>query len=69
MEEILGDARQDQAGQLQDRQRFDSEVKDFHRDPDAWRTRHPYDDHQKKHRYDPYNCRKKAGFEIFDVFD
>ena len=71
MEKTLGDARQDQAGEQQDRQRFDSEVKDFHRDPDAWRTRHPYDDDQKKHSYDDdYNYRKKKkGLNIFDIFD
>ena len=40
-----------------------SEVDTFHRDPEAWRRSHPYDD--------DYNYRKKknGGFDLFDIFD
>ena len=71
LEKILGDARQDVAGREQDRQRFDREVQDFHRNPDAWKQQHPYDPKQGRHRYDDdYHYRKKKkGFDIFDIFD
>jgi Zn-finger nucleic acid-binding protein len=71
LEKILGDARQEVAGQRQDVQKFDREVQDFHRDPDAWRKSHPYDSGQGRHRYDDdYNYRKKKkGFDLFDIFD
>jgi len=71
LEKILGDARQERAGQEQDRQRFDREVQDFHRNPDAWKQQHPYDPGQARHRYDDnYHYRKKKkGFDIFDLFD
>jgi Zn-finger nucleic acid-binding protein len=70
LEKILGDVRQNAAGQEQDRQRFDREVQDFHRNPDAWKQQHPYDPGQDRHRYDDnYHYRKKKGFDIFDIFD
>lgn len=71
LEKVLGEARQETSGREQDRQRFDREVQDFHRDPDAWKRRHPYDSQDKRHRYDDdYHYRKKKkGFDIFDIFD
>ncbi|WP_374473173.1 zf-TFIIB domain-containing protein [Phenylobacterium sp.] len=71
LEKILGDARQEQSGMQQDRQRFDREVEDFHRNPDAWKQRHPYDSAQHRYKYDDdYHYRKKKKkFDIFDIFD
>lgn len=71
LEKLLGGARQEQAGQQQDRERFEREVADFHRDPDVWRKNHPYDREHSRYRYDDdYNYRKKKKkFDIFDIFD
>ena len=46
-------------------------MRDFHRDPEDWRRRHPYDQKHGQHRYDDdYHYRKKKkGFDIFDIFD
>ena len=70
LEKLLEGQRQEQSGQQQDRQRFEREVTDFHRDPDDWKRRHPYDP-RHGHRYDDdYHYRKKKkGFDIFDIFD
>jgi Zn-finger nucleic acid-binding protein len=71
LEKLLGGVRQEQASQQQDRERFDRDVQDFHRDPDAWRQRHPHDRDQGRHRADDhydYKKRKKK-FDIFDIFD
>lgn len=71
LEKLLGGARQEMAGQQQDRERFEREVSEFHRDPDVWRQKHPYDRQQGHYRYDDdYNYRKKKKkFDIFDIFD
>lgn len=71
LEKILGGVREEVSGQQQDRQRFEREVQDFHRDPDAWKRAHPYDSGDRRHRYDDdYHYRKrKKGFDIFDIFD
>lgn len=71
LEKLLGGARQEQAGQQQDRERFEREVSEFHRNPDVWRQNHPYDREHGRHRYDDdYNYRKKKKkFDIFDIFD
>ena len=71
LEKLLTEGRREQAGQQQDRDRFEREVKDFHRDPDAWRQSHPYDREHGRFRYDDdYNYRKKKKkFDIFDIFD
>lgn len=71
LEKLLSEQRQEQAGQQQDRQRFEREVTDFHRNPDAWKKSHPYDDREKRHRYDDdyHYKKKKKGFDIFDIFD
>lgn len=68
LEKILGEARNEAGGQAQDRQRFEREVQDFHRDPDEWKRRHPQD--QGRRYDDDYHYRKKKrGFDIFDIFD
>ena len=71
LEKLLGEARQEQAGQQHDRDRFEREVSDFHRDPEAWRRKHPYDREHGRYRYDDdYHYRKKKKkFDIFDIFD
>jgi Zn-finger nucleic acid-binding protein len=71
LEKLMEGTRQEQAGQQQDRQRFDREVQDFHRNPDAWKQQHPYDPNQGRHRYDDnyHYKKKKKGFDIFDIFD
>ncbi|WP_395672207.1 zf-TFIIB domain-containing protein [Phenylobacterium sp.] len=71
LEKILGESRQEAAGQQQDRQRFEREVQDFHRNPDAWKQSHPYDDREKRYRYDDdyHYKKKKKRLDIFDIFD
>ncbi|MCR5880784.1 zf-TFIIB domain-containing protein [Phenylobacterium sp. J367] len=71
LEKILGDVKTESQGQSQDRQRFEREVDQFHRDPDAWKRQHPYDSAHKRYKYDDdYHYRKKKkGFDIFDIFD
>jgi Zn-finger nucleic acid-binding protein len=71
LEKLLGQQRADQAGQQEDRTRFEREVQDFHRDPEDWKRRRHQD--VKQGRYDDdrdYNYKKrKKGFDIFDIFD
>lgn len=71
MEKILEGAKADRRGFDDDRQRFGQEVETFHRDPEAWRRQHPYDDREKRYKYDDnYHYRKKKkGFDLFDIFD
>lgn len=72
LEKILEGARGDQAEQKQVHERFEQDVRDFHRDPEDWRKRHPYDTEAKRYRYDDdhYRYRKrKKGFDLFDIFD
>ena len=71
LEKLLSEQRQEQQGQSQDRQRFDREVQDFHRNPDEWKKRHPYDNQQARYKYDDdyHYKKKKKGFDIFDIFD
>ena len=71
LEKILGGAREAQAGQQEERQRFEREVQDFQRDPDAWKRSHPYDSGERRHRGDDDDRyrKKKRGFDIFDIFD
>ncbi len=71
LEKLLEGQRQEQAAQQQDRQRFEREVGDFHRAPDAWKKRHPYDAQHGRYRYDDdyHYKKKKKHFDIFDIFD
>lgn len=71
LEKLLEGTRQEQTAQVQDRQRFDREVQDFHRNPDEWKKRHPYDSQHGRYRYDDdyHYKKKKKGFDIFDIFD
>lgn len=72
LEKILAGARETETEQQQVQQRFEREVQDFHRDPDDWRKRHPYDEGAKRYRYDDDHYRyrkKKKGFDLFDIFD
>lgn len=71
LEKLLEGQKAESAGQQQDRQRFEREVEQFHRDPDDWKRRHPYDPREQRHRYDDdYHYKKrKKGFDIFDIFD
>eukprot|EP01030_Chromulinospumella_sphaerica_P017696 gene17696-17531_t len=72
LEKILSGGREQQQDLSQDRERFTREVDTFHRDPEAWRRSHPYDDREKRHRYDDdynYRKKKKGGFDLFDIFD
>ena len=71
LEKLLEGTRQEQTAQVEDRQRFDREVQDFHRNPDEWKKRHPYDNQQNRYRYDDqyHYKKKKKGFDIFDIFD
>ncbi|ACG77635.1 conserved hypothetical protein [Phenylobacterium zucineum HLK1] len=70
LEKLLEGTRQEQTAQAEDRQRFDREVSDFHRDPDEWKKRHPYDREHGRYRYDDkYHYKKKKRFDIFDIFD
>ena len=70
----IGDREALEAAQdeRQARERFDRELDSFHRDPDAWKRSHPYDQERKRHRYDDddyHRRKKKKGFDIFDIFD
>ena len=72
LEKILSGGREQQQEFSQDRERFTREVDTFQRDPEAWRRSHPYDDREKRHRYDDdynYRKKKKGGFDLFDIFD
>ena len=71
LEKILSEAREGETQHQQARQSFEREVSDFHRDPDAWRRSHPYDEREKRHRYDDddYRYKKKKRFDLFDIFD
>ena len=71
LEKILSAGRETEVEERQVRERFDREVQDFHRDPEDWRKRHPYDSQQKRYRYDDdhYRYKKKKKFDIFDIFD
>jgi len=71
LEKLLEGTRQEQTHQVEDRQRFDREVQDFHRNPDEWKKRHPYDSQHNRYRYDDqyHYKKKKKGFDIFDIFD
>lgn len=72
LEKILSAGREEVEDERRSRERFDREVGDFHRDPEDWRRRHPYDAQRGRHRYDDddYKYRKKKrGFDIFDIFD
>jgi len=53
---------------------LEKEAEDFHRDPEDWRRRHPYDPATKRYRYDDgharyYKYKKRKGFDLFDIFD
>lgn len=71
LEKLLEGGRSQQREFSEDRERFGREVDTFRRDPDQWRRAHPYDDREKRHRYDDdYHYRKKKkGFDLFDIFD
>lgn len=72
LEKLLETGRADQAERRQADEHFQREVNDFQRDPEAWRRSHPYDDREKRHRYqgdDHYRGKKKRGFDLFDIFD
>ena len=71
LEKILAGAREGQAESRDAQERFEREVGDFHRDPDAWKRSHPYDAERKRYRYDDerYRHTKKKGFDLVDIFD
>ncbi|MBX7249101.1 MAG: zf-TFIIB domain-containing protein [Caulobacteraceae bacterium] len=73
LEKLLEGGRAEQAERRQADEAFQREITDFHRDPDAWRKRHPYDDREKRYRYDSDDYhrghKKKRGFDLFDIFD
>ena len=72
LEKLLSGQREEQTGQSQDRDRFEREVGEFHRDPDDWKRKHPFDSHEGRHKYDDdyhYKKKRKGGFDLFDIFD
>lgn len=71
LEKLLAGQREEQTGQQQDRQRFEREVSEFHRDPEGWKRKHPFDREHGRYRYDDdyHYKKKKKGFDIFDIFD
>lgn len=72
LEKILTDGRAEEADRRQSHERFEREVDQFHRDPEAWRRSHPYDERERRYRYegDDYRYKKKKkGFDLFDIFD
>lgn len=70
LEKVLGEARAVEAEQRRSHERFEREVGDFHRDPDAWKRSHSYDEREKRYSYegDKYRHKKKK-FDLFDIFD
>ena len=68
LEKLLSGQRDEQVGQQQDRQRFEREVSDFHRDPDDWKRKHPSEG-GRRYDEDYHYKKKKKGFDIFDIFD
>lgn len=75
LDKLLTQERAESEQQVQAHQCFQREVSDFHRDPEDWRKRHPYDERERRHRYDDddYEDRgrrkKRGGFDLFDIFD
>ena len=72
LEKLLGAGREAAQDERQARERFDRELDSFHRDPEAWKRSHPYDQERKRYRYDDddyHRRKKKKGFDIFDIFD
>jgi len=72
LEKILQSGREDRTHVEQAHQKFEREVDQFHRDPEAWRRSHPYDPNAGRHSYesDYYKYKKKKkGFDLFDIFD
>ena len=71
LEKLLEGAREERAGQQQDRQHFEREVGDFYRDPEDWKRRHPKDAGRPNYMYDDdyQHKKKRKGFDLFDIFD
>ena len=73
LEKIQQGAQARRAEIEEEQRRFERDVDQFRRDPEDWRRRHPYDEQQKRYRYDDdddYRHRKRRkGFDIFDIFD
>jgi len=71
LEKVLAEAKQGEVEQRRARETFEREVSDFHRDPEDWRRRHPYDAERKRYRYedDHYRHKRKKKFDLFDIFD
>ncbi|NEX93562.1 zf-TFIIB domain-containing protein [Caulobacter sp. 17J65-9] len=72
LEKLLQGGREAESERREATGRFEREVEDFHRDPEDWRKRHPYDAERKRYSYDAekYEHRKKKkGFDLFDFFD
>jgi uncharacterized protein len=72
LEKLLEMQKADADAQAKAEARFHREVNDFHRDPEDWRKRHPYDEREKRYKFDDddYKYRKrKRGFDLFDIFD
>lgn len=72
LEKVLGEVREARTDDAQGRERFEREVDSFRRDPEAWRRSHPYDEREKRYRYDDddrHRHHKKKRFDLFDIFD
>lgn len=59
----------------EDRERFSRDVEEFHRDPDDWKKRHPWDETKRRfsredddYRYSRSHKKRKREFDIFDLF-
>ncbi len=62
-------------GAKAERDRFTRDVDAFHRDPDDWKKRHPYDAGKRRYerddddrRYGGGRKKKKREYDIFDLF-
>ncbi len=75
LDKLLMQEREDSERQIQAQKRFHEEVNQFHRNPDKWRKEHPYDEQDKRYRYegdDDYRGdrrKRRKGFDLFDIFD
>lgn len=71
LEKLLETAK----GAREERDRFSRDVEEFHRDPDDWKKRHPWDETKRRFKHDDDDYRysrghkkKKREFDIFDLF-
>lgn len=76
LDKLLVAEREESEKSMQAHRRFQEEVKSFERNPDEWKRSHPYDEREKRYRYDGDDDdgrgsrrNRRGGFDFFDLFD